>query len=425
MRKDDFAPRPPMGWNSWDCYGASVREEEVRANARYMAQYLKPYGWRLITVDIQWSEPMAAGTEYHDLAPLTMDAWGRLMPAVNRFPSADGGKGFAPLADYVHSLGLDFGIHIMRGIPRQAVHAGLPILHSPYTCRQAASGGDTCAWNHDMYGFHPTHPAAEAYVKSIIELYADWGVDFLKIDDLSAPEYHAHDVELYAGAIEACQRPMVFSASPGDTPLSAADHAVRYLNMWRVSNDFWDDWAALKHQYDLLSRWNPYMGPGHFPDGDMLPLGRLYVRTNHPDHPPRASRLTAQEQRFMMTLWSIAKSPLILGAELTLLDGDTLPLLTNPEILEPNQRQDSQPRPLYCRADTGAWISRNADGSAYLAHFNLSDTPRAVATLLTEAGLNGPCRVRDLWNRRDLPVADRFIVTELAPHDAAFVHLIP
>ena len=139
------AKTAPMGWNSWDCYGASVTEDIVRANADFMAKNLKQYGWEYIVVDIQWSEPTAESHEYHPFAPLCMDEYGRLIPAANRFPSSAGGKGFKPLADYIHSLGLKFGIHIMRGIPRQAVHQNTPILGSERTAREIAKTNSICA----------------------------------------------------------------------------------------------------------------------------------------------------------------------------------------------------------------------------------------------------------------------------------------
>ncbi len=112
------AHTPPMGWNSWDCYGAAVREEEVRGNAQYMAEHLKEYGWEYVVVDIQWYESGAVSSQYRPFVPLEMDSFSRLIPAVNRFPSAADGRGFQALAEYVHSLGLKFGIHMMRGISR-------------------------------------------------------------------------------------------------------------------------------------------------------------------------------------------------------------------------------------------------------------------------------------------------------------------
>ena len=122
-----LAQIPPLGWNSWDCYGTTVREEEVKANADFMATRLAQFGWNYVVVDIQWYEPNAQAHGYRENAELITDGFGRLLPAINRFPSAANGAGFKPLADYVHSLGLKFGIHIMRGIPRQAVRQNLPI----------------------------------------------------------------------------------------------------------------------------------------------------------------------------------------------------------------------------------------------------------------------------------------------------------
>ena len=179
------AQTPPMGWNSWDCYGAAVTEDVVRRNAEYMARELKPFGWEYIVVDIQWYQPTAVNHSYEPFSELTMDGSGRLLPAVNRFPSAAGGAGFKPLADYVHSLGLKFGIHIMRGLPRMAAHRHLPVADSPYFCHTAADPNSICAWNPDMYGLRCDLPEAAAYYNSIFRLYAEWGVDFVKCDDIA------------------------------------------------------------------------------------------------------------------------------------------------------------------------------------------------------------------------------------------------
>ena len=158
-----IAKNPPMGWNSWDCYGAAVTEKIVRQNAEYMAKHLKPYGWEYVVVDIQWYQPTAINHDYEAFSTLSMDAYGRLLPAENRFPSAENGAGFKPLADYVHSLGLKFGIHIMRGLPRMAAHQRLPIKGSPFGCHQAANPNSICAWNPDMYGLKCEREAAGDY----------------------------------------------------------------------------------------------------------------------------------------------------------------------------------------------------------------------------------------------------------------------
>ena len=184
MNKNTFAPTPPMGWNSWDCYGASVTEQELRQNINYMAEHLKDHGWEYIVCDIQWYEKTADSSHYHKFADLCMDEYGRLIPAPNRFPSAANGKGFKEIADYTHSKGLKSGIHIMRGIPRQAVAQNVKIKDSNYTAREVAHPSSICCWNTDMYGLDTTKPGAQEYYDSILELYASWGVDFIKVDDI-------------------------------------------------------------------------------------------------------------------------------------------------------------------------------------------------------------------------------------------------
>ncbi|MGD0542102.1 MAG: Melibiase subfamily, partial [Tepidisphaeraceae bacterium] len=201
-----WAPTPPMGWNSWDCFGTTVTEQQTKANADYMAQHLSKHGWQYIVVDIQWYEPDAKGWEYRPDAKLNMDEYGRLIPALNRFPSAASGKGFKPLADYVHGKGLKFGVHILRGIPRQAVAANTPILASTARAADIADKSSTCPWNPDMYGIDVTRPGGQEYYNSIFSQFADWGVDFVKIDDLSNP-YHEPEIEAIRRAIDKSGRP--------------------------------------------------------------------------------------------------------------------------------------------------------------------------------------------------------------------------
>ena len=325
-----IAQTPPMGWNSWDCYGAAVNEEQVRQNADYMAKYLKPYGWEYVVVDIQWYQPTALNHEYEPFAPLCMDEWGRLVPAANRFPSAANGAGFKPLADYVHSLGLKFGIHIMRGMPRMAAHQHLPIKGSEYGCHQAANPNSICQWNPDMYGLKCQNQAAKDYYASIFALYAEWGVDFIKCDDIAREYPHCErEIELISESLRGCGRDMVLSLSPGPAPVERAEHLKKYANMWRITDDFWDGWAQLKAMFERAEKWCIHAAPGHWPDADMLPLGALR-QCNSPDE---WTRFTPAEQRTMMTLWPMMRSPLMIGAEMTKNDDFTLSLLTNGDVL--------------------------------------------------------------------------------------------
>ena len=177
MKKDNVCLTPPMGWNSWDCYGPSVNEEQLLGNAQYMADHLKDYGWEYVCCDIQWSEPTAGKISpyYVPFAWLTLDEYGRQMPAPERFPSAAEGRGFGPIAEKIHGMGLKFGIHIMRGVPRLAVHKHLPVKGTSTTCDKIAASASVCRWNTDMYGIDASKEGAQAYYDSIFELYASWG----------------------------------------------------------------------------------------------------------------------------------------------------------------------------------------------------------------------------------------------------------
>ena len=150
LKKDKFALKPPMGWNSWDCYGAAVNEEQLLGNAEYVRDNLKDFGWEYIVCDIQWYEPKATSNFYNNFTELCMDEYSRLIPAVNRFPSSADGVGFKAIADKIHDMGLKFGIHIMRGIPRQAVHQNTPLKGTNKTAREIAAGFSLCLWNTDM-----------------------------------------------------------------------------------------------------------------------------------------------------------------------------------------------------------------------------------------------------------------------------------
>ena len=360
----EWAPRPPMGWNSWDAFGCTVTEELTKANTDYMAEKLAAHGWQYIVVDIQWYEPQSKGFEYSPNPQVTMDEWGRLWPVVKKFQSATNGQGFKPLADYVHGKGLKFGLHLLRGIPREAVKRNTPILGTKFHAADIADTNSICRWNPDMFGVDMSKPGAQEYYNSVFQLFASWDLDFVKVDDLSRPYYQA-EVAAIRKAIDLTGRPMVFSTSPGDTPLSAGEHVAAHANQWRVSDDFWDDWKPLKEQFARLDKWTPFRGPGHWPDADMLPLGN--VRAVQPNG---WTHFTTNEQITLMTLWSIARSPLIMGGHLSKNDDFTLSLLTNDEVLAVNQRSANN-RQLFRTNDLIAWVADVPDSSdKYIAIFN-------------------------------------------------------
>jgi hypothetical protein len=360
-----------MGWNSWDCYGPTVTEQEVKANADYMAAHLKRYGWEYVVVDIRWYVENDKAHGYNEKDPIiNMDNYGRLMPAVNRFPSSAGGKGFKPLADYIHSKGLKFGIHIMRGIPSLAVEKNTPISGSASTAKNIYSAEKLCSWLNDMYTVDATKQGSQEYYNSLFNLYASWGIDFVKVDDLTRP-YHKDEIEMIRKAIDGCGRPIVLSASPGETPLEYAEHISSNANIWRIIDDFWDNWSQLNEHFSLFEKWIPYMGKGKWPDGDMLPLGRIGIRAEQGDN--RMSMLTKDEQYTLMSLFLICRSPLMFGGNLPGNDEFTLNLITNEEALAVLNESKNN-KLLFNNGDKIVWTADDINSNdKYAALFYTSD----------------------------------------------------
>ncbi|OPA75595.1 alpha-galactosidase [Paenibacillus selenitireducens] len=420
-----IANTPPMGWNSWDCYGASVREDEIRGNAAYMAEHLQAYGWEYVVVDIQWYEPGANSSQYRPFVPLEMDEYARLMPAVNRFPSAIDGNGFAPLAAYVHSLGLKFGIHIMRGIPRQAVHANTPLLGTTATARDIAHTNSICPWNTDMYGVDASKPGAQEYYNSLFQLYASWGVDFVKVDDIAASrlyDSHLDEIQLIRHAIDQCGRDMVLSLSPGPAPIEYAETLMKNANMWRMTDDYWDHWSLLLEMFDRCEQWYPHVEPGNWPDADMLPLGHIGIRSVDGSGSDRWTRFTQDEQRTMMTLWCIFRSPLMFGGELRDNDDWTLSLLNNEEVITVLRESHSN-RPLLREGQHIAWTAKGPNDTTYLALFNVGDEASTVTVTLDQLGLSSPQQVRDLWTREDLSSVQDRVEHRISAHGSMLLQL--
>jgi hypothetical protein len=408
-----WATTPPMGWNSWDCYVPTVKEHEVKANADYMSQHLKLFGWEYIVVDIRRFVENDKAGGYNKTDPrYVIDEYGRYLPVINRFPSAAGGKGFKPLADYVHSKGLKFGVHIMRGVPGQAVEKKLPIKGTKYTADQIYSTEILCTWLNDNYTV-TVKPGGQEYYNSIMELYASWGVDFLKIDDLSSP-YHKAEIEMIRKAIDRT-RPIVLNTSPGETPVSEAGHVSTHANMWRMVNDVWDSWKDIIHLMKVAQGWYPYISPT-WPDCDMIPLGRISIRSERGQD--RMTRLTQDEQYTLMTLFTILRSPLMFGGDLPSNDDFTLSLLTNEKVLRMHC-ESTDVRQLFQQDGKVSITSRNATiGERYLAVFNISDNPEPVEIQgnIKDIGINKKSVATNLWTNETSDVSGEIFSVKLRPH---------
>ncbi|MGA8428241.1 MAG: glycoside hydrolase family 27 protein [Candidatus Sulfotelmatobacter sp.] len=425
-----LALTPPMGWNSWDGYGTTIKEDEFKANADWFAKHLKPFGWQYVVVDMEWfvTDPIAEGNSKN--AHYSLDQYGRYTPAENRFPSSLNGAGFKPLADYAHSLGLKFGIHILRGIPKKAVEKNLPVAGSPYHAAAAADTSDTCPWNFDNYGLDPHKPAAQAYYDSIARLYATWEVDLIKVDCIASRPYKGDEIRMLSEALRKTGRPIVLSLSPGAAPLDKVDEMRQYANMWRISDDVWDLWHStvpypqgLGDQFANVAKWAGLAQPGHWPDADMLPLGRLGPAPGW--GAARNTKLSRDEQRTLVTLWCIFPSPLMIGGDLPSADDWTLSLFTNPEVLAVDQHSTGN-HPVINTEKTVAWLAQSTSGDdKYLAIFNISESTEALRYDWKELGLTGKAyKQRDLWQRKDLDSAGSMTVT-LQPHGSVLYRLTP
>jgi alpha-galactosidase len=418
-----MAPVPPMGWNSWDAWGLTIDEQQFRDTTTWFHNHLQRFGYQYVVIDEGWfAQHPENPTGQQDY---TISPDGRTLPAINRFPSAANDKGFAPLAEWVHSMGLKFGIHIVRGIPRSAVEQNLLIAHSHYRASEAADTTDKCEWNSDNYGLKD-NKAAQAYYNSLADLYARWGVDFLKVDCISRP-WHAAEIHMMRRALDQTGRAIVLSLSPGPTPIEDADDAVRSAQMWRISDDMWDLWSggpnapqfpeSLDSHFARLAAWEQYAGPGHWPDADMLPVGYLGPHPGWGE--PRVSRLTHDEVRTLVTLWCITRSPLFVGTNLLKMDAFTESAITNPEVLAVDQESENN-RPVIQTKDTIVWMASPPEHHGeYVAIFNVSDQPETLTYTWQDLGITyGKCPVRDLWKRDELGINNQISVT-LAPHASA------
>ena len=419
------ALKPPMGWNSWDCFGTNVTEQEVKDNANFIAKHLKQYGWEYVVVDLGWYGPEINNHNYKtENIPQLIDQYGRLIPDPIRFPSSVNGAGFKPLADYIHGLGLKLGIHIMRGIPVQAVQQKTPVKGTNVTADQISYNRERCPWFNSLRTLDFSKPEAQAYYNSIFELYAQWGVDYIKADDVNAwsevhrssgsptgegSPYRIDDIEGMANAINNSGRDIVFSISPGGPETTIINHLRNHANLWRISADFWDEWGSLKAQMDRCAIWAPFVKEGHWPDADMLPLGES-------GGIERVSNFTNDEQITVMTLWSMFRSPLMFGGNLPNTSQFTIDLISNEEVLEVNQNSWNN-RLLKGNDLEKIWIAENEKG-IYVALFNVSDIECEISVDFSEINPKGVKSMRDVWKKEDLSNISDSFSTIVAPHGA-------
>ena len=391
-----WAPTPPMGWNSWDCYYSSANEKVVMDNARYIAEKgLDEYGWEYVVLDIRWyaNHPSLGGGNYNQRGDqdCVLDEYGRYLPSPTRFPSCmvDGvNQGFKAMADSIHRMGLKFGIHIMRGLPKY-------ILNNPSAYKLKGSESTPwsqvytnttpeCTWLKDNLTIQ-NNEAGQLYYNSIFDLYAEWGVDFIKIDDLSRP-FHTDEIHMIRKAIDQTGRPIVLSLSPGKTHFEYAQDCLENANMWRMMDDLWDTWSGVDLVFREAAEWAQYARPGNYADCDMLPLGHIAATIGDPGYcstdKGHWTNLTKDEQYTVMTLWGICHSPLFFGGDMTKNDDFTNSLLTNEEYHQMH-KYGVEAHEVSTNEDNGHTVWTSIDpttGNRYLALFNRATTRWVVGS---------------------------------------------
>lgn len=429
MGRESLAPTPPLGWNSWNCFGMTITEAELLENARAMKSKLGAAGYCYVVMDAGWFNPEPERASKTETPHVMLDEYGRLQPAPDRFPSSRGGVGLRDVSRRIHDLGLKFGIHMMRGIPRAALEQNLPVLGTKLRARDIANTESRCVWNQEMYGVAVEKPGGQEYYDSVAQLLAQWELDFVKGDDLAAP-YYAEEIAAFSKALRRSGREILFSLSPGGiVPSESTQHARGLCEMQRVSKDLWDAWleedpgfTSLKEQFEVARVWQGNAAPGYWPDLDMLPIGQLSLRG--PRGPRRLSQLSHDEQLTLLTLWALFGSPLMIGGELTSLADESVRLLTNPSMLRV-QQTGRNGRELWRRENHVAWRAELGAGVVAVALFNLADGAERIGLTRAEVPELAEGDVFDVWHNEPFTAAQGVIAADIPAHSARLYIVTP
>jgi hypothetical protein len=425
-----LAEKPPMGWNSFDSYGVYLHEEAALANLEAFAKKLKPHGYEYFVIDAGWfgEFKLKEGTMYpaeKHAKVLNFNEYGLLQPSKVYFPN-----GMKPIVERCHELGLKFGIHLMRGIPRAAVEQNTKVKGTEYFARDIADTTSICVWNDQNYGIDMSKPGAQEFYNSLMNQMADWGVDFLKYDDLVP---FPKEIEAIANAIEQSGRPMILSLSPGNKLDENALQSFKRANMLRVTPDIWDDQHGLDLCFKAWKKWQGKEEPGFWVDMDMIPFGKLQLMSPKPEGVEgteskkeilkkinsgelsnvellagkgwtRQSEFSKDQMYTFITLRALSASPLMMGGDLPSLDDFSLSLITSPEVIECNQNGvmgslifDNDNIEVWKTADT------DADGG-WIGIFNRSKENKTVTLKLADLELNESDNYTffDVWSEKEI-----------------------
>lgn len=396
---DRIALTPPLGWNSWNCWGAAVDQDKVLRAARILVSSgLVNHGWTYVNIDDTWQ----GGRGGPHQAILGNE----------KFPDMKG------MIGAIHALGLKAGIYSTPWVTSYAGFCGgsSDDQAGAWEKPEGPKAGKINEANHRFGKF--------SFERNDATQWAEWGFDYLKYD--WNPNDLAH-TRAMAEALRATGRDIVFSLS-NSAPLEHAAEFARLANCWRTTGDIIDAWQKptpewWQHSVTEIGfnqdAWAPFGGPGHWNDPDMLVIG--WVGWGPHTHP---TKLTPAEQYTHLSLWAMLAAPLLIGCDLEKLDAFTLGLLSNDEVIALNQ--DALGQPARHVATIGAFhvYRKNLeDGGIALGFFNLGETPQSAALVFDQLGLAPRQLVRDLWRQQDVGVADQQVTATVQPHNVVLYKL--
>ena len=404
----DFAPKPPLGYNSFDSYRSDLTEDKAIALMDVMAERYLPFGYEYFVMDAGWYTTM--NPEKH--RGLGLESFGMCVVNPKRFPS-----GVKALANHAHSKGLKFGVWLMRGIQKESVRRNLPIPGTKYFCRDIADTTNICGWSGMNFGVDMTKPGAQEYYNAIIDTLASWGIDFIKVDDIVP---NPQEIAAIANAIENGKHKMVFSLSPGDVHHPAHLPYYKRANMLRITRDIWDNPLSIEKGFLAWEKFQGISGPGFWPDLDMIPFGRLDVVNKD----ARQSNFNENQMKTFITQRAMAASPLIIGGDLLTMDDFSKSLLTNREMLACNQNGVMGVN-VYRAGNLDVWLTphRNDPRMGWIGIFNRTISNRKVTLTkqdlgfvafeesynLTVAGQD--FKLKDIWSGETFTMKDKHTFT--------------
>ncbi|HTW06497.1 MAG TPA: glycoside hydrolase family 27 protein [Acidimicrobiales bacterium] len=387
---------PAMGWSSWSYLRHDPTEANVEAQARALVSSgLARVGYTYVNLDDFW---------YVCLGPQgpQVDSYGRWVPNSNFPPGPHGMSGIEVLANYIHKLGLKFGLYVTPGISAEAVSLNTKVLGpdgrpSGYTADQIANGlvsenNYNCG---GMDGLKYQTPGAQDFIDSWADEFAAWGVDYLKVDGVGS--FDVADVEAWSKALRQTGRPIHLELS-NRLNIHYARTWARLANGWRTGDDVecycgangssypLTDWHNVELRFDQVAAWQPYGAPGGFNDYDSIEVG-------NGDN----DGLTFPERQTQLSLWALASSPLLLGVNLTDLDPADLALLKNTAVIGVDQDAIDAAR-VARGAKWQIFAKTEKDGDVVVGLLNVSGTPETISTTTGALGLKGHLfRLDNLW----------------------------